>query len=653
MAPKGFLKFIVDDDKEFKIKLSDLNIDNWPFYAPLSTRHKNWNAGCQTYVPICYKRYIHVSYFITFTIPHGILHMIAECSHRDRKFLKTGKLPQGLACKIDIYLNISKHKFPPLSQTEPFHFHKNRTIREKEFQKSASTLSRPVENSVTGKECSLNCVNISSQSNIVISRINSPGVIFSFRIQVTEDNKVPFDWNSLVLSMHFDRTPNVQVQEIPLGVLFGASQPNGQSLNDFNGASIGRKKLRCFKKFTNENGSSYGKVITDWVGYISLPMPFWRSAEVSLKNLDSSRRFIVCVEMVLMPNIYTSATTGYFSMQTNQYTGGAVERKDIFSVQNAWGHLVGLIGELTNYSPSMILSNKRGIRNHVEADILFFIDGRKAASMAGSGFEDYFGYGHEAIRAENTTYAFVGCPYGTKFDFLSINTLSRHFYRLHSLDPVPFHNSITIGIEGYHEDVGKRTAKRSSIGVDKFYSLKKANKEFVSAFIVVYYAKSDSRGLLMTDEIILYEQRSRVVNYNSSHNESYRPTLKPFKVENCSYLGDVITFETFTKQGYEFKVGDGFNITVKIHQDNKGAILRRDFHTIPFTQWEEKARISVDGVDHSIWMFGKGTVHPRYTLRQGDLLLNPAVTRKKSSITITIMPLTLWRDISYQVFSIL
>ena len=650
MNPKGFLKFIVDDDKEFIIKLSDLNIDKWPFYAPLSTRHKDLNAGCQTYSPICYKRYIHVSYLVTFFVPDGVLHKIAECSH-DVDWLKTGKFINP--CKIMIYLNISKHKFPPLSQTEPFHFHKNRAIREKEFQKSASTLGRPEGNSVTGKECSLNCVNISSQSSIVISRINSPGVIFSFRIQVTEDSKVPFDWNSLVLSMHFDRTPNVQVHEIPLGVLFSASQPNGQSLNDFNGASIGRKKLRCLKRFTNENGSSYVEVNTDWVGYISLPMPFWKSAKVSLKNLDSSRRFIVCVEMVLMPNMYISETTGYFSMQTNQYTGGAHERKDIFSVQNAWGHLVGLISEITNLLPSLMLSKNHGVRDHIEADILFFIDGLKAASMAGSGFEDYFGYGHEAIGVENTTYAFVGCPYGNKFQRLSINPISRHFYRLHSLDPVPFHNSITIGIEGYHKDVGKRTAKRGSIGVDKFYSLKKANKEFVNAFVAVYYAKSHSRGLLMTDEIILYEQRSRVVNYNSSHKESYRPTLKPFKVENCSYVGDVRTFETFTKQGYEFKMGHGFNITVKVHHDNMGAILRRDFHTIPFTQWEEKARIWVDGVDHSIWMFGKGTLHPRYTLRQGDFLLNPAVTRKKSSITIIIIPLTLWRDISYQVFSIL
>ena len=630
--------------------LSDLNRDNWPFYVPMSTRHKELYAGSQTYAPICYKKYIHVSYFITVTLPSGVLHSIAECS-RELDWMKTGKLKKP--CKYKIYLNISKHKFPPLSNTEPFHFHENRAIREKEFRKLASTLSRPEENYVTGKACSLNCVNISSQSNIVISRINSPGVIFSFRIQVTEDNKVPFDWNSLVLSMHFDRTPNVQVQEIPLGVLFGASQPNGQSLNDFNGASIGRKKLRCLKRFTNENGSSYVKVDIDWVGYISLPMPFWKSAEISLKNLDSSRRFIVCVEMVLMPNMYTSETTGYFSMETNQYTGGADERKDIFSVQNAWGHLVGLIGELTNLLPSILLTKGRGMRGHIEADMLFFIDGLKAASMAGSGFEDYFGYGHEAMGVENTTYAFVGCPYGNKFNIFTTSPLSRHFYRLHSLDPVPFHNSITISIEGYHKDVGKRTTKRGSIGVDKYYSLKKANKEFVNAYVVVYYAKSDSRGLLMTDEIILSKQTSRVVNYNSSPKESHRPTLKPFKVENCSYVGDVRTFETFTKQGYEFKMGDSFNITVKIHQDNKGAILRRDFHTIPFTQWEEKARIWVDGVDHSIWMFGKGTLHPRYTLRQGEFLLNPAVTRKKSSITITIMPHTLWRDISYQVFSIL
>ena len=627
--------------------LSDLNHDNWPFYAPLSTRHRNLNSGWQTYAPICYKRYIHVSYFVTFNLPYRVLNTIAECS-RGIDWLKTGIFKKP--CKLKIYLNLSKHKFPPLSQTEPFHFHKDRAIREKEFQKSAIILSSPEGNSVTGKECSLNCVNVSSQSNIVISRINSPGVIFSFRIQVTEDNKVPFDWNSLVLSMHFDKTPDMQVQEIPLGVLFGASQPDGQRLNDFSGASIGRKKLRCLKKFINENGSSYVKVDTDWVGYISLPMPFWESAEVSLKNLDSARTFIVCVEMVVLPNMYTSETTGYFSMQTNQYTGGAEARKDIFSVQNAWGHLVGLIGELTNLLPTLMVANRFGIRGEFEADILFFIDGLKAASMTGSGFEDYFGYGHEFKGVENTTYAFVGCPYGNTFRPHSTYPLSRHFYRLHSLDPVPFHNSLTISIEGYHKDFGNRTAKISSIGVDKFYSSKKTNKEFVNAFVAVYYAKSDSGGLLMTDEIILYEQRSRVVNYNSLLKES---KLEPFKVENCSYVGDVRTFEPFIKQGYEFKMGDSFNITMKIHEDNKGVMLRRDFHTIPLTQWGEKARIWVDGVDHSIWMFGKGTLHPRYTLRQGDFLLNPDVTRKKTSITITIKPLTLWRDISYQVFSIL
>ena len=43
-------------------------------------------------------------------------------------------------------------------------------------------------------------------------------------------------------------------------------------------------------------------------------------------------------------------------------------------------------------------------------------------------------------------------------------------------------------------------------------------------------------------------------------------------------------------------MGDSFNITMKIHEDNKGAILRRDFHTIPLTHWGEKARNWVDGV---------------------------------------------------------
>ena len=200
---------------------------------------------------------------------------------------------------------------------------------------------------------------------------------------------------------------------------------------------------------------------------------------------------------------------------------------------------MGLIGELKNNLPTLIIANRFGIRGEFEADILFFIDGLKAASMTGSGFEDYFGYGHEFTGVENTTYAFVGCPYGNTFRPHSTYPLSRHFYRLHSLDPVPFHNSITISIEGYHKDFGNRTAKISSIGVDKYYSLKKANEEFVNAFVAVYYAKSDSGGFLMTDEIILYEQRSRVVNYDSLLKESNRPTLKPFKVENCSYVGDV------------------------------------------------------------------------------------------------------------------
>ena len=97
-----------------------------------------------------------------------------------------------------------------------------------------------------------------------------------------------------------------------------------------------------FKKFINENGSSFVMVDTDWVGYISLPMPFWKSAEVSLKNLDSARTFIVCVEMVVLPNMYTSETTGYFSMQTNQYTGGAEARKDIFFCSKCMGPFGGL-----------------------------------------------------------------------------------------------------------------------------------------------------------------------------------------------------------------------------------------------------------------------------------------------------------------------
>ena len=613
----------------------------------MSTKHSNLRAGIQSYVPVCYKSYIRIQYVHTGPLMNGILDDVLKCG-KDIKWVLGGKF--SIPCNYIAYLNLSKHKFPPGTNIEPFSFDNNRTLQVNHLKRAAETLRKPEENPSIGKECTLQCVNISAQSKVVLYSIKYPGVIGSFRIQITENNKVPFDWNSLTLSMHFDGTRDLQVQDIPMGVLFGASQPDGQRLNDFNGASIGRKRLKCTTSSKYDNESSF-KSKNDWVGYIYFPMPFWSSAKISLKNLHSSQQYRVCAQAVVLTNLYTLQTTGYFSMQSRQYIDDGKGWKDILSVQNSWGHVVGLIGEFSNLLPSLLVAGRHPHRGAVEADILMYIDGSKAASVIGSGIEDYFGYGHEFVGVENTTYSFVGCPYGNPYSAAPTYPLSRHFYRLQILDPIPFHDSITIGVEGYHRDVDIRTAKKTSIGVEKFHTLK-SKFNYTNAYIALYYAKT-GKGLILSDQIMVSEQRARVILYQSSLVKTKSPVFKQFQVDQSLFLGDVREMKTYTKHGLEFNIGDSFNVTMKINHKNKGILLRREFHTIPIKQWEEKARVWVDGVDHSIWMFGIGTTSIKHALRQGDFLLNPTVTLGKASITITIKPLTLWRDISYQVFSIL
>jgi len=80
--------------------------------------------------------------------------------------------------------------------------------------------------------------------------------------------------------------------------------------------------------------------------------------------------------------------------------------------------------------------------------------------------------------------------------------------------------------------------------------------------------------------------------------------------------------------------------------------LRRTFHSFP-RQWNDNAKISINGVALGMWFIPMGTLDEEYSLRVEEItMMTPPPVEEGSKgqghFEISIEPLTMWRDISYE-----
>ena len=370
-------------------------------------------------------------------------------------------------------------------------------------------------------------------------------------------------------------------------------------------------------------------------GYIYFPMPFWRNAKITLEGTEATdTSLLVCYQVTSEPNFYDPKTTAYFHVNRNYYGAGVEGWREILSLTNSWGHIVGLMLDVDN-----LRANRNGDLSQrwaaLQSDMLLYIDGSKSATMLGTGLEDYFSYAHGFALAENTSYSFVGVYHvGPN----KLEPLTWYCYRFHVLDPIPFHSAVNFGMEAttpfYYKPEKQITFK-------EFMNKRKRGKTAAS-YLVLYYAKNQA-GSTVTDILLMGDLKSEQTHELKI--DSKAGSLSSHK--NLRYVGNMLNNISYNKSLRAFSKMDKFSFRLSISSTNMGVLLRREFHT-ELKLWNQNAKIAVNGEDLGIWYIPMGTLSEQYSVRHDDFLIPESITQGKSRLSVTIEALSDWRDISYQ-----
>ena len=461
------------------------------------------------------------------------------------------------------------------------------------------------------------------------------GTVTSLKMRVYDGQKrTPMlDWASILISVTIDGAKTPQLVKIPLGSLFGATG----GTNNIYSAMFGKSDMEC-----DLEKAKYP--VRDTTGYFYFPMPFWKSAKITLEGTKYIRKTIhVCYELTIQENNQSEETTGYFHAAKTYYTGGVELWRKVIDLKKSWGSFVGITVELDKVKSDPGKFGALGWAVY-ESDPIIFVDGRKTAVTIGSGLEDYFNVAHCWRDTINSSFAFVGLFHASpRFD-PRIPILTRHAYRLQVLDPIPFHNSFSFLMEGTS---GKSFEFERDLGYDAFMKLKTEGKPTVS-YMAFYYAKHES-GLTKTDAIILSDQESRQSHHYSVDNKMTE--RHQFTILGSSYLASYPMNRTTRADGAVHHKHTTVRFNLKIRQLCKSVLLRREFYTVP-REFNQKAQISINGVDHGIWFIPMGSITEKYALMDDDFLIGEQLTRNLFYFHIEIRPFSAWYDISYSAFCI-
>ena len=321
------------------------------------------------------------------------------------------------------------------------------------------------------------------------------GVISAMKMRVYYDakNKPVQDWSVILMNVEVDGMATPQLQGIPLGSLFGATG----GTNNIYSAIFGKADMNCSTGHTRHP-------LYDVTGYFYFPMPFWKSAKITLEGTEFvDKSMHVCYEIIVKENNYNEKTTGYFHAVKNYYTGDVKLWRKVLQLKRSWGSFVGISVEIDKVR---CFPNLYGVLGWAvyEADPLVFVDGRKTAVTIGTGLEDYFNVAHCWRNMNNMSYAFVGLFHSSPKYNDAYPVLTRHAYRLQVLDHIPFHDSFNFFMEGTS---GKSFEFEQDMGYRAYMKLKTKMIATVS-YTAFYYAKAES-GLTKTDSIVLDDEKSR------------------------------------------------------------------------------------------------------------------------------------------------
>lgn len=179
--------------------------------------------------------------------------------------------------------------------------------------------------------------------------------------------------------------------------------------------------------------------------YCNFPMPFSHAAKIEIIN--RSHREILFKTEIKTAIQSPQAGFGHFHAIHHAEVNLLAGRDHIVLAVRGSGYYLGGVFRMCGkwYDPTL----KKVQRCHLEGDSHFYVDDAKGFLCAGTGTEEYFNWGWydtigEKWPGEDTPFTFPTHGYSEHVvDTEDCSTM----YRLHHLDPVPFHSAFTYGLE--------------------------------------------------------------------------------------------------------------------------------------------------------------------------------------------------------------
>ena len=513
----------------------------------------------------------------------------------------------------------------PKSSTEP------RTIYLNGVTKSVSEMIRSPEIYGAGLRsgCKLTCRVVSPGLDVLIFRARNVAKVIQslfFRVYDIKNGKpvMSKNWKKVLITMTWDgKYP--QVKEIPL---FGIFNVGLDYLREVQSATAGFKNTTC----SVEGNYQHDIPASDWLAFLLYEMPFWQSAEITVKIPKGYESALICSGVTIKElgmDKYHPSLTGYFSAQLNQQGFDLKHHKTVFHVENQWGHVVAV-----NY----LMRNKgAGSGRTQELDIIIETEGSNVPVYSGSGVEDFFHYIHDFGVFRNKTSVFNGAPF--YFRQPSITKLII-CYRHMLLDPILFTTGIRIYLESKYDRSHLSGTLPKFLPTSTSFSQTIAPDSLIT--VVLFYGSKGSGGNI-TDRIIYAE-----MNNTASVRLHFTPSdVHSFPVRS---MFENTPGKIYNKMVVSMRPGQQVTHTFRISRNNVGVVIRREYRTVVPNQ---KAEVKVDGKDAGLWFCPQRAFTDAFSLRIHDYLLPPESTVEKDRIKVTLIAVTQWESISLTVLSVL
>ena len=364
----------------------------------------------------------------------------------------------------------------------------------------------------------------------------------------------------------------------PLGAFFG---------NEFGAHRVG------FLTHGQEEDGTY---------YCRFPMPFWKSAQVTLCNRSESEACSVESEIEVGP-AYPEATCGYFRAAeycpSQDVTSG---RDSVIGAAQGRGHIVA--ATLTGRSVD-------GRYVSCEGDVRLHLDGSTTPQIESDGSESHAGYG----------WGFVYPPQSNPFsgyDGSGDPLCEFSETRVHVGDVIPFRMGFRFGLEA--GDCNDAPMRHSGV--------------------VLYYGRAEPATML-TDTVDIGDFESEKIH-------AYRVEGLVSREELTARYEDELSLE-LTNTGVAHRGASEF--AVSISPENTGVRLRRRSDQL---YGRQRARVFVDGVrvEEYDWYVADRNPHRRWL--EDEFEIPSRYTRGKDRIHLRLEHMGSapgWTEFFYWVFS--